>query len=240
MSEDKQYLPKSEVINTEFEIYSKDLNELKTMSDKYCQTMKTFKVRLISLTAEELKTCIEYISRFENSLQLELRLDSLKTTEPIDDCLSLIGQKCCKLLKLDLRIHESIPISDRFFATFPEFKAIKKLRIDLPHDLVFTGSVECFDCKQPNELHIDYNGLTEDFFTEIASHLPKLRFLYIYTIKEYFVGSCNSFLSMKNIQKIENNSKKSWYFGKCLTEVKSTPKGKDVYRFNDNCGLIYE
>ena len=141
-------------------------------------------------------------------IQLELILDSLKSTEPIDDCLSLIGRKCTKLLKLDL-----CPIFDRFFTTFSEFKAIKKLRIELRDNIVLYGSVECFEhCTELYELNIDYNDLTEDFFTGIASHLPKLRFLYIYADNDYFDCFVNPFLSMKNMEKIENNSKKVWFF----------------------------
>ena len=74
------------------------------LSDKYSQTMKTLNVTLKNLTAEELKTCIECIARFENLKELKLSIFRTNITQPIDDCLSLIDQKCNKLLKLDLSI----------------------------------------------------------------------------------------------------------------------------------------
>ena len=81
----------------------------------------------------------------------------MRTTETIDDCLSLIGQKCNKLLKLELTIDKEVSISDRFFTSFTKFKAIKKLKINLPKNIVVKGSVECFKhCKQLKKLHINY------------------------------------------------------------------------------------
>ena len=41
--------------------------------------------------------------------------------EPIDDCLSLIGQKCNKLLKLDLDLQHYNQLSDQFFDIFSKF-----------------------------------------------------------------------------------------------------------------------
>ena len=57
---------------------------------------------------------------------------------------SLIGQKCKKLLKLDLSIDSSVPISDQFFDIFTECEAIKEMRIELSHNTVLSRSVECF------------------------------------------------------------------------------------------------
>ena len=42
-------------------------------------------------------------------------------------------------------------------------------------------------------------------------------------------------LSYTNIYK---NSIKSWCFSKCLSEVLSSPYGKDVILINDKCGVI--
>ena len=109
--------------------YFNEVRGLTKLSDKYSQTMKTLNVRLTDLTGEELKTCFECIARFENLKVLKVKFGSMYSTEPIDDCLSLIGQKCTKLLKLDLYIIYSVPISDRFFKALSEFKSIKKLKI---------------------------------------------------------------------------------------------------------------
>ena len=241
LSEYKLYLPKLEEINSELDISSEEVNKMKILSDKYSQTMKTLKVNLKALTVKELKTCIDYICRFENLTELTLVFHSVKTIEPIDDCLSLIGQKCNKLLELFLSIFRTVSISERFFDVFTHFKAIKRLKIELPENSVLSGTVECFKhCKQLIELDINFDDLTEEFFTGIASHLPKLRFLYVYTNVEYFDCFVDSFLSMKNIEKIEYNSKKYWFFGKLLNEVLLTLNGKRIKRFTDNCGLIYD
>ena len=148
--EDEQYLPKLVRIGI-LEISSNYLKNLDIFSNKYRKTMKTLNIGINNMNAKELKTCIEYISRFENLKELKLRINCSKNTEPIDDCLSLIGQKCKKLLKLDLRINTSVPISDRFFEIFSEFESIKKLELHLTHNTVLSGSVECFKhCKQLN------------------------------------------------------------------------------------------
>ena len=103
LDEDKEFLPKLENIFINLTICPKNVNQLKILSDKYSKTMKTLNVTLKSLTAEDLKTCFDCISRFENLLKLTLELKHLnKLKDTIDDCLSLIGQKCNKLLKLDL------------------------------------------------------------------------------------------------------------------------------------------
>ena len=217
------------------------------MSDKYSQTMKTLDVRFVSLTAKELKTCMDCISRFGYLKELKLELLTMNITEPIDNCLSLIGQKCNKLLKLDLSIDESIPISDRFFQIFSEFKAIKKLKIELL-DNQLSGSVECFKhCKQLNELDITYYELTEDFFANIALFVPKLKTLRIITRKHFNDSFSDLFQTMKNIQRItyfeidvynDIDREKNWYFGKCLSEVMLSPNGMNVKHITHNCGLV--
>ena len=121
-------------------------------------------------TAEELKTCFDFISRFENLKELKLTINDLEDiTEPIDYCLSLIGQKCNKLLKLNLEIDYFVPISNRLLTIFTEFKAIKKLKIQLPLGKKVKGSIECFKhCKQLNDIDINYRKLREDLSANIA------------------------------------------------------------------------
>ena len=148
-------------------------------------------------------------------------------------------------MKLDLRISCCVPISDRFFKVFSEFKALKKLTLYLPHIETVNASVESFKhCKQLKYLDITYPELREDFFANIASFVPKLQFLQILTEKQYSDSFINSFDSMNSIQRVNlfvDNGKQTnenlWYFGKCLSEVMSSPMGKNVIRVNDNCGL---
>ena len=225
LKESKEFLPKIE----EFEICPENVNQMKILSDKYTQTMKILNVKLFNMIIEELKTCIECIARFKNLKQLKLTMGFLKITEPIDDFLLMIGQKCNKLLKLDLSIDYSVPISDRFFKVFKEFKTLKKLKIILGYNTVLYGSVECFKhCKQLNDLHINYSELREDFFANIATFVPKLQSLCITTQKPFSDSFIYSLNSMKNLIKvylnIVNNDMTAIrfdysYFGKCYDKI---------------------
>ena len=216
------------------------------LSSKYSQTIKTLDIFFVNLTAEELKTRIECIARFENLKVLKLLLHTM-ITEPIDYCLSLIGQKCNKLLKLDLKIITNFAISDRFFASFSQFKAIKKLKIEL-FENELSGSIECFKhCKQLIELDINYRELREEFFANIASFVPKLQSLRIKTRNQFSDSFIDSFQQMKNIQLINYSVTdgynkviytKNWYFGKSVSEVMLSPNGMNVKHINDNYGLI--
>ena len=247
---DNIFLPKLEHIISEFEIDSERIDNLKILSDKNRLTLKTLNIELYNLTPEELKTCIEYISRFENLTELKILIDSNDTEEPIDDCLTLIGQKCTKILKLDLNIDLFVPISEQFFDLFKDFKAIEKLILYLPHSEEVYGSIECFKhCKQLKHLDIFYDELTEDFFTDIEKFLPKLQLLKIESVYKFSNSFINSFHSMKNMQKVSltfNNEenqesyKKIWYFGKCLSEVMLSPNGMNVKHINDNCARIID
>ena len=237
----KIFLPKLENIQNYFEFSSSNVKQIKILSDKYSKTSRKLYIILRNLTFKELKTCIECIARFENLKELKLHLGYIVDSEPIDDCLSLIGQKCNKLLKLDLSIYPEITISKLFLRTFFEFKAIKKLNIVLKHTIVLSGSVECFKhCKQLIDIDICYPELREDFFANIASFVPKLQSLRIITDQNFSDSFINSFNSMKFIQNVYSQTNigyRNWCFGKCLSEVKASWKGKHVIRVNDNCGL---
>ena len=216
---DKEFLPNLENIENHLRINQLNINKMKILVDKYSQKMKCLTVLIIKLSAKELKTFVDCICRFVNLRQLSLSIHYLQITEPIDDCLSLIGQKCNKLLKLDLTVKRVVPISDLFFDVFTHIKAIKKLKIDLPNNKrVLSGSVECFrHCKQLTELDIDYNGLTEDFFTNIAEIFPKLQLLRLTTEQGFTNSFIDSFRSIKSLQKMEIKSRdyiKYRYFGK--------------------------
>ena len=180
---------------------------------------------------------------------LKLNMLSMKTSLPIDECLSMIGTNCRKLLSFSLSIHPSVPKSLLSLDIFSEFKALKKLHLSLLNNTVLSGSVESFKhCKQLNDLDINYPKLTKHFFTDIQLFVPKLKCLQIKTRKWFSKSFDRPFHRIKSIEKVEirvynsNNrliQSKFWYFGKCLSEVMLTPIGKDVKRVTDNCGLIY-
>ena len=146
LNEDEEFLPKLEYFeNFDFGydlcICSENINQMKIFSNKYNRTTKRLNVYFGHLTEEEFKKGIECISRFKSLRELEFVIGFQKMTEPIDDCLSLIGQKCNKLLKLDLVINSLVTISDRFFDVFTEFKAINKLIIMLRNNKVLSAMV---------------------------------------------------------------------------------------------------
>ena len=159
----------------------------------------------MGLTDEELKTCIECIARFENLRKLRLRFDLMETTQPIDDCLSLIGQKCNKLLKLGLVIDSSVPITERFFNVFHKSNAIKILEIDISDNtIIIKGSFECFKhCKQLIELDITSGELREEFFANIATFLPKLQFLHISNPQQFSETFFDLFKHPKHFQRLD-------------------------------------
>ena len=246
---DNEFLPKLESIKIlkSWKNSEKDVNGMKILSDKYSQTMKTLEVMFEDLTAEQLKTCSDGISRFDNLQSLTLYIEYSEITEPIDDCLSLIGQKCNKLLKLDLDIHQDVQISERLFNVFTHFKVLKKLRIAIRSETVLSLSVKCFKhCKQLNDIEILCPALTEDFFANIASFVPKLQSLRIITEKQFSESFADFFDSMKYIQKVcslvdesdEIVSVRNWYFGKSLSEMMLSKDGMYVIPVYDDCGLL--
>ena len=122
----------------------------------------------------------------------------MKENEPIDESLSLIGQKCTKLSKLDLSIEEEVPISERFFDVISEFKAIQKLSVELYNNTVLSGSVECFKhCKQLYDIDITSPALTEDFFANMETFVPKLKTLRIGRKNQFSNSFINSFKTTK-------------------------------------------
>ena len=247
LEKDKQFLANLEFIRNTLHINSSNVNEMKSFVDKYSRKMKSLELYFYELTAEELKTCLNCICGFNNLRHLYLSIHTGRIKEPIDESIAMIGQKCTKLLVFDFSYHtpyDLFPISDRFFDVFTHFKAIKKLKLLSQFETVI-GSVECFKhCKQLNDIHISYDGLKEDFFTNIATFVPKLQSLRIRTDEKFSDSFINSFHSMNYIEKIDLNinidsSNYFWCFGKCLTEMRLSPDRKKVKRVNDNCGLIY-
>ena len=247
--EDIEFLPRLECIPKILQINSGNDYKMKILSDKYSQTMKTLLLSLEDLTAEEVKTCVECICRFKNLRKLKLIFLWPQITQPLDVWLSLISQKCSKLLKLYIFMDHSIPISDHFFDVFHHFKTIRRLSVMLgQHTVVLSGSVQCFKhCTELYELSIAYHEMPEDFFKNVESFVPKLQFLQIYNKIEFSDAFIDSFRSMKFLKNFnhsvfdmntERHQTKCWYFGKSLSEVMSSPNGKDVIRVNDNCGFV--
>ena len=170
---------------------------MKILSYKYSPTMKTLLLSLEGLSAEEVKTCVEFISPFKKLRQLKLTFRSI--TEQIDKNLSVIGHKLSKLLQFVVIIKESVPISYCFFNVFTHFKTIRKLNITIFQTKVLSPSVECLKhCIQLYELEIFYLELTEGFFTNVHSVVPKLQFLIFSTREDFSDSFIDLFRSVKS------------------------------------------
>ena len=168
LDSDKEFLPKLEIYHYGFRFDPSNDIGMKILSDKYSRTLKCLRILINELNAEEMKTCIECIARFENLKELKLSLSNSEIKEPIDKNLAMIGKNCSKLSKLDLSFETSVPKS--IFHLFSHFKAVKKINVILPNNTVLLGNIECFKhCKQLIELDIKYSELREDFFANIAS-----------------------------------------------------------------------
>ena len=182
LEKDENYLPKLQNIRIYLSTKFINLKNMNILVDKYSRKVKSIILLFEYLPTEELMKCVECISRWENLKSLTLELSYIEP-QPIDDCISLIGQKCTKLLKLDLIISRYVEISDRFFDVFTHFKAILKLKFHRLHTskrISFKGSVYCFrHCKQLYDIDIHCKGLPKDFFTNIKLLLPQLQSLKI-------------------------------------------------------------
>ena len=82
---DKEFLPKLQNIKTKITLKSTNVYEMQILVDKYSQSLKKINASLIDLSAEELKTCFDCFSRFENLKELKLEFYRMKTNEPIDN-----------------------------------------------------------------------------------------------------------------------------------------------------------
>ena len=250
LDQDKEFLPKLEQIPNIIWIRSMDVNNMKIFGDKYSKTMKTLKVWFLDQTYDEVKTCLMCITKLEELRELELLITIMQITEPINDCLILIGQKCTKLLKFRLDISIYAPLFEKFFDIFQYFKGIKKLKLHITStdNTVLPGSVESFKhCKQLKSFDIFSRELTEHFFINLKKFLPQLKFLNICTEKQFSNSFIVSYLSMNSIQRVvltvtdkpkNRVYEKFWYFGQCLSKLLSLKRRRNFIRVNNNCVLV--
>ena len=194
---------------------------------KFCKTLKELDIsvsRTRDLSSSDLKTCFAHISRFESLESLSFRSLSGNIT---DKCLQLLANKCTKLRELVLSFTYSSDTSNRLFFAFSDFRSLERLVIDLEYNpQTLEGSVECLkDCNRLRYLSINNDNLTQEFFADIQTSVPNLRYLYI--TSEQFVGQSlkpfiESLQTMKSIERVVVNDSKLFYYRKnCL---KSKPR----------------
>ena len=247
MSNNENFLSKLKRIETR--ISSNNVYKMTLLADKYSKTMNELGVGLLCLTATKLKTSVDLICRFDNLRDLRLQIE-LKKKQSIEQYLSLIGKNCPKILGLGLYLNSEnySSISGRLFAPLSEFRAIKNLKITF--DQCCTDSDESVEslkhCAQLTHLDFNMQDLTESFFANIESFVPKLQTLRIKTENEFSDSFIDKFKSMKSIQLVHLYVKEDdmplasriWYFGKRLYEVMSSPNENEVIRVDNNCGFI--
>ena len=241
----KEFLPKLEYIRGRYQLLN-DCKLIEIISVKYSQTIKKLNATMIPKSEEIFGNNFESICSLENLR--ELRLNFFSDEFNNFQSLSLIGQKCTKLLKMKLNFCNLPELSEKFFDIFLEFKALKKLILSLPFNIILNGNIESFKhCKQLNELYINYPELREEFFVNIGSFVPNLKILSIRTQKQYSDSFINSVHSMKNIQKITltfdnpDNRKfnyKFWFSNNGLPEKWVKLWQKKMININDKCVLI--
>ena len=174
---DLETLKKLRVIK-EVNIRENESYILEILVAKYSTSLEATDIALCILSSDELKTCFAHISRFESLESLELNIESIISEELIVECLKLLANKLTKLRELRFKSYNDI-ISERFLFAFSEFRSLNRLFLDLGNTTKKKeGIVECFKrMTRLKHLSITYRKIPQDFFTNIKTTLPNIRFL---------------------------------------------------------------
>ena len=171
-----------------------------------------------------MKTCFSHIFRFESLESLELKIEFLGSEELVEQCLKQLANKCTKLRELRLNLYYAF-ISNRIFFSFSNFRSLERLIIDF-EDITdkLEGSVECLKhMTRLKHLSITYPQLTPDFFVNIHTFLPNIRFLEINTNDingELFKPFVESLQTMIYIERVVINESKKFFYHKNSLESK--------------------
>ena len=180
---------------------------LEPLVRKYEKTLKELSIGVSEVSSDDLKTLFAHISCFKSLESLRIQYSSDTTTQSIDDYLQSLAKKCTQLkkLKFDFNFSES----NRLFFALSEFRSIETLVLKLMLSFntpTLEGSVECLkNYNRLKHLSINYDELTLDFFANIQTSLPNIRYLHIESHR--FVGQSvkpfiESLQSMKFIEKV--------------------------------------
>ena len=206
---------KLEVIE-EVHIQADQSKSLDLLVRKYGKSLKGLKVVLKGLSSDELKTCFAHISRFESLQSLDTEISFTREELPLEQCLQLLANELTKLRELRFKTYRSLITLNRFFFAFDNFRSLERLIIDFGDTKQkLEGSVECLKhCTRLKHLSITYKELSREFFANIHTILPNLRFLDIKCFKlnpqsiKLFVVSLQS---MNKIERIVING--GFYIG---------------------------
>ena len=181
--------------------------------EKYRTTLKGLKLR--ELSSDELKTCFAHISRFESLESLDF-VFRYSVREEIEEYLKQLANNCTKLRDLRLYIsrlyswNKSFINSNRIFFALSDFRSLERLVIDFDYNTQqLEGSVECLKhMTSLKHLSITYSELTLDFFDNIQTFVPNLRYLDIESRKLTFDGIkpfkqfAESLQTMKSLERV--------------------------------------
>ena len=197
--------------------------------NKYGTSLKGIEIELNGKDLDELKTCFAHISRFESLESLELEIQYYDSEQAIKECFILLVNECTKLRELGLKLN--IPIIPKLYLfLLSELRSLEKLVIDfgiLCYKL--EGSVECLKhLTRLKYLSITNLKLTEDFFTNINTIVPNIRYLEIKVLSGIdFFDKCplklflKSLQSMKYIERVVYNYRVFYY---CKNRSESKPR----------------
>ena len=177
-------------------------NILELLVNKYGTRLKGIQIELNGKDLDELKTCFAHISRFESLESLELEIQYYDSEQAIKECFILLANECTKLRELGLKLN--IPIIPKLYLfLLSELRSLEKLVIDfgiLCYKL--EGSVECLKhLTRLKYLSITNLKLTEDFFTNINTIVPNIRYLEIKVLSGIdFFDKCPLKLFLKSLQ----------------------------------------
>ena len=195
----------------------------------YGKSLKELSIIIKRLSSDELKTCFAHISRFESLESLKILCELQNSTQAMNECLRLLAKKCIKLRKFDFDSHSN-ETSNRLLFAFSEFRSLERLvlklsDIDTDNTPTFDGSIECMkNCIRLKHLTISYHELTQNFFADIQTILPNLRYLNIES-EEIEGKSLKPFIeslqTMKYIESLVVNESKKFYYQKNRLESNS-------------------
>ena len=197
---------------------------LESLVTKYRKSLKELSVAIIEVPLDELKTCFAHISRFVCLESLKIQYEFPTTTKAMDQCLQRLAKKCIKLKKFEFNSYNT-QTSKRLFFAFSQFRSLERLVLNLKcNRQKLKGSVECLKkCIQLKHLSINYCYSTQNFFANIQTILPNLRYLNIESYR--FVGKplkpfVESLQTMKSIERVVVNNSMKFYYQKNRLESK--------------------
>ena len=205
-------------------ISANESNMLESLVRKYGKSLKELSVAIIEVSLVELKTCFVHISRFVCLESLKIQYEFPTTTKAMDQCLQRLAKKCIKLKRFEFNSYNT-QTSKRLFFAFSQFRSLERLVLNLKcNRQKLKGSVECLKkCIQLKHLSIDYCYSTQNFFANIQTILPNLRYLNIQSYR--FVGKplkpfVESLQTMKSIERVVVNNSMKFYYQKNRLESK--------------------